>query len=78
MLVAYRNKLCDILIAGRVLLNISNMSFKFLQLPNQMNKGTGYGLEVPFTYTCTGLEKVVVWIQRKISEEMKTTKKINA
>ena len=35
----------------------------------------GYALEILVTETYTGLEKAVVWIQRKIREEMKTTEK---
>ena len=35
-----------------------------------MSRGTGYDLEMSVTYTCTGLEKVVVWIQMKLSEVM--------
>ena len=37
--------------------------------------GTGFGLEIPVTDICTGLEKSIAWIQRKISEEMKTIEK---
>ena len=39
----------------------------------QVNRGAGYGLEILFMYTHTGLKKGVGWIQRKISEELKIT-----
>ena len=39
----------------------------------RVNRGASYGLEILVIYDCTGLEKAVAWIQRKISEEMKTT-----
>ena len=43
-----------------------------------MYRGAGYGLEILVICTCTWLKSAVVWIQRKINEEMKTTeKKIN-
>ena len=41
----------------------------------QMIIPAGYALEILLTETYTGLEKAVVWIQRKIREEMKTTEK---
>ena len=59
--------------------------FKFLQLPNsiltckvtrkRVSEGTAYGLEISVTYTYTGLEKALAWIQRMISKKMKTTEK---
>ena len=36
----------------------------------QMIIPAGYALEILLTETYTGLEKAVVWIQRKICEEM--------
>ena len=38
-----------------------------------MNRDAGYGLDISVTYTCIRLKQVVMWIQKKISEEMKTT-----
>ena len=38
-----------------------------------MNRDAGYGLDISVIYTCIRLKQVVMWIQKKISEEMKTT-----
>ena len=72
------------LVVGHVSLNLSKVLLNFLQLPNslltckvtgkRMNKGEDYGLEIPVAYTCTGLEKVVAWIQGKIGEKQKPLK----
>ena len=79
------NDLCHKLVVVHVPLTFSKVLFKLLQQLNsiltykvtgkQLNRGAGYGLAVPITYTCTGLKKVVAWIQRKISGEMETTGK---
>ena len=39
----------------------------------RVNRDAGYALEISVTCTCIVLEKSIMWIQRKISEEMKTT-----
>lgn len=41
-----------------------------------VNRGTGYGLEIPATYTWTGLKKAVACLENKINEEMKITEKL--
>ena len=38
-----------------------------------MNRDAGYGLDISVIYTCIRLKQVVMWIQKKISEEIKTT-----
>ena len=60
----------------------NDLSSKFLQSPyliiifnvtgKRVNRDAGYGLEISVTCTCIVLEKSIMWIQRKISEEMKT------
>ena len=44
----------------------------------QENPSSGFGLEIPATKTCNKLEKAVVWIQRKKSEEMETNEKVKS
>ena len=79
----YCNDLCHKFIVEHVPFKLSKVLFKFQQLPNSIligkvtgkgvNRDAGYDLEIWITYTCTRLEKAVMWIRRKISEEMKTT-----
>ena len=45
-------------------------------MPSTNTNYAGYGLEIWVTDTCTGSEKAVVFVQRKISEEMKTSEKM--
>ena len=72
----YRNGLFHKLVVGNVPLNLSKLFFKFLQVPNsivickvtgkRVNRDVDYGLQLPNTRTCTVLEKIVAWIERKI------------
>ena len=81
----YRNDLSRRINVGHVPINISKLLVKFLQLPNsfptckvtgrRVNRGAGYGLEIPVNYTCTGHQKTVDWIKKKINEEKKCIKK---
>ena len=55
--------------------------YKFLKLPNsklsckvkgkRLNRGAGYGLEIPVIYTFNGHEKAIEWIKSKIQEDIK-------
>ena len=81
----HRNQLCHKLFVGHLPLNLLKILLIFLQLSSSilgckvtedwMNRFTGFDLEISFNYTCRGLEKAVIWIQRNISEEMKASKK---
>ena len=61
--------------------NISKFVYKFLKLPNsklflqiegkRLNKGAGYGLEIPVMCTFNGHERVIGWIKSKIQEDIK-------
>ena len=61
--------------------NISKFVYKFLKLPSSkfsckvkgkiLNRGTGYGLEIPVIFTFNGHEKAIEWIKSKIQEEVK-------
>ena len=37
----------------------------------RLNRGAGYGLEIPVVYTFNGHEKVTEWIKSKIQEDIK-------
>ena len=60
--------------------NISKYVYKFLKLPNsklsckvkgkRLNRGAGYGLEIPVIYS-NGREKAIEWIKSKIQEDIK-------
>ena len=79
----YYNDFCYKLVLGHAPMNLSKILFKFLQLHNLiqtcdvtgewLNRSTSFDSAIPFTYTCTELKKVVAWIQKSISEEMKPT-----
>ena len=61
--------------------NISTFVCKFLKLPNskisckvkgkRLNRGAGYGLEIPLIYTFNGHEKAIEWTKSKIQEDIK-------
>ena len=62
-------------VMGNIPLAISNCIFLFLTLPRsfletkvtgkRINRGGGYGLEIPCKYPISGQEKTVDWIKRK-------------
>ena len=62
-------------VVGRILMAISKCISLFLTLPGsfletkltgkRINRGGGYGLEVPWKYRISGQEKGVDWIKRK-------------
>ena len=59
-------------IVGHVPKNLSKFFYQFLSLPNctiscevagkRVNRGGGYGLEIPVKYTFLGLNKAIEWI----------------
>ena len=61
--------------------NISKFPYKFLKLPNSklsckakgksLNRGAGYGSEIPVIYMFNGHEKAIEWIKSKIQEDIK-------
>ena len=61
--------------------NMSKFVYKFLELPNskssckvkgkRLNRGAGYGLEIPVIYTFNRHEKAIEWIKSKIQEDKK-------
>ena len=79
----YSNDLYHEFNVGHVPFNLSNVLFKFQQLPysilifnitgKRVNRDASFGLEISVTCTCIVLEKSKMWIERKISGEMKTT-----
>ena len=68
-------------LVGHMPRNISKFVYKFLKLPNsklpcklkgkRLNRGAGYGLEIPVIYTFSGHEKAIEWIKSKIQEDIK-------
>ena len=66
---------------GHMPRSISKFVYKFLKLPNsklsckvkgkRLNRGAGYGLEIPVIYTFNGHEKAIVWIKSIIQEDIK-------
>ena len=60
---------------------IPKFVYKFLKLPNlklswkvkgkRLNRGSGYGLEIPVIYTFNRHEKIIEWIKSKIQEYIK-------
>ena len=63
-------------IVGHVPQNISKICLLFLRVPNtsitaqvsgkRLNRGGGYGLEIPVIYRFHGQEKLINWIVKKI------------
>ena len=77
----YRNDFQKESLVGHMPRNISKFANKFLKLPNskfsckvkgkRLNRGAGYGFEIPVIYTFNGNEKVIEWIKSKIQENIK-------
>ena len=63
-------------VVRRIPQNISKFSSKFLKIPftsievevvgKSLNRGGGYGLEIPVKYRFYGQEKIVQWFTKKI------------
>ena len=72
----YRNNFPKETSIGHIPRNISKFVYKFLKLPNskrsckvkgkRLNRGAGYSLEIPVSYTFNGHEKGIEWIKSKI------------
>ena len=66
---AYRNDFQKETLVRHMPRNISKFVYKFLKLPNwklsckvkgkRLNRGTGYGLEIPVIFTFNGHEKAI-------------------
>ena len=77
----YRNDFQKETLVGHMPRNISEFVYKFLKLPNsklfckvkgkRLNRGAGYGLEIPVSYTFNEHEKSIEWIKSKIQENIK-------
>ena len=58
--------------------NLSKFFCHFLSLPNctiscevtgkRVNRGGGYGLEIPVKYTFLGPNKAIEWIEKRVTE----------
>ena len=65
-------------IVGHVPKNLSKFFYQFLSLPNctiscevtgkRVNRGGGYGLEIPVKYTFLGPNKAIEWIEKRVTE----------
>ena len=65
-------------IVGHVPFCYSSLFMKFLSLPyhcikvcvegKRVNRGVGYGLEIPAEYTFVGNEKVIEWLKKAIAK----------
>ena len=77
----YQNDSQKETLVGHMPRKISKFVDKFLSFPNskfsckakgkRLNKGTGYGLEIPVIYTFNGHEKAIERIKSQIQEELK-------
>lgn len=50
-------------------LQLSKLRITYKVAGKRLKRTAGFSLEIPFILTCTGLERVVVWIQRKVNEK---------
>ena len=65
-------------IVGHVPKNLSKFFCQFLSLPNgniscevtgkRVNRGRGYGLQIPVKYTFLGPNKAIEWIEKRVTE----------
>ena len=65
-------------IVGHVPKNLSKFFYQFLSFPNctisceftgkRVNRGGGYGLEIPVKYTFLGPNKAIEWIEKRATE----------
>ena len=72
----YRNDFQKGTLVGYMPRNISKFVYNFLKVPNsklsckvkgkRLNRGAGYGLEIPVIYKINGHEKGIKWIKSKI------------
>ena len=69
-------------IVGHVPKNLSKIFHQFMKIPNctigcivigkRVNRGAGYGLEIPVQYRFIGAEKAVQWAKKNIKKFLKT------
>ena len=67
-------------IVGHVPKNLRKFFYQFLSLPNciiscevtgkRVNRGGGYGIEIPVKYTFLGPNKAIEWIEKRVTEEV--------
>ena len=65
-------------IEGHIPKNLSKFFYRFLLLPNctiscevtgkRVNRGGGYGLEIPLKYTSLWSNKAIKWIEKRATE----------
>ena len=75
--VVHTNSQCKEIVVEHVPKNISKIVFMFLSLPNcgvdvivtgkRVNRGAGYGLEIPSSFYFYVSEKAINWMKVKIS-----------
>ena len=68
-------------LVGHVPKNLSKMFHQFMKIPNctigckvtgkRVNRGAGYGLEIPVRYRFIGAEKAVEWAKKNIKKFLK-------
>ena len=69
-------------VVGHIPQNISKFSLMFLMIPftsievevvgKRLNRGGGYGLEIPVKYRFYGQEKIVQWLTKKLETVKKS------
>ena len=77
----YRNDFQKETLVKHMPRNISKFLYKFLKLPysklswrmkeKRLNRGAGYGMEIPVIYTFNGHEEAIELIKPKIQEDIK-------
>ena len=50
--------------------SVPNCSITVTVTGNRVNRGAGYGLEIPVTYSIFGPEKAVEWLKRHVAREV--------
>ena len=68
---------------GQVCKNLSKISHQFIKIPNctigfkitgkRVNRGVGYGLEIPVQYIFIGAKKAVEWAEKNIKKKFLNT-----
>ena len=70
-------------IVGHVPKNLSKIFHQFMKIPNytirckvtgkRVNRGAGYGLEIPVQYRFVGAKKAVEWAEKNIKKKFLRT-----
>ena len=73
------------ILVGHVPINLSKILHQFLKIPNctigcnvtgkRVNRGAGYGLEIPVQYIFVGAEKAVEWAEKYIRKVFENVNK---